>query len=64
VVKLRLTRYKVRRHDRTTSILEITTSKPLLPTLSTQMPRQGAIPAEMKNGRLYRALAILVGIWN
>jgi hypothetical protein len=54
----------VNRQESTTNKLETTTRTPLLPTLSTQIPRQGAIPAEIRKGRLYRAEAILVGILN
>jgi hypothetical protein len=35
-----------------------------LPILSTQIPRNGAIPAEIKKGKLYKALAIFVGTLN
>jgi len=49
---------------RTTIKLDMATNKALLPILSTQIPRKGAIPAEIKNGTLLKALAVLTGTLN
>jgi hypothetical protein len=49
---------------RTTIKLDKATKKARLPTLSTIMPRKGAIPAEIKKGKLYKALAIFLGTLN
>jgi len=54
----------VKMQARTTIKLDRATKKALLPTLSTHIPKNGAIPAEIKKGRLYRALAVYLGTLN
>jgi len=51
-------------HEKNTNKLEEVINKARLPILSIKSPRKGEQPAEMKKGRLYRELAVILGTSN